>query len=396
MKLRHLLLILMLLLAACGGQDAATSPGNEYGSSGATDSSGGAAAPAATSAPAGEAAGAVDRSQLSEELYFYNWSDYIDPSLLEDFEAEYGVRVILDTYDSNEDMIAKVRAGNSGYDIVVPSDYAVSILAADGLAAPIDKSLLPNLVHLDEGLLDQPFDPGNAHSVPYMYGITGIAYNAQEFPNGIDSWNVLLDPAQAEQFQGRFSMLDDERETPGAALKLLGKSLNETDPAVLQQAQDILIAQKPFLAAYNSSDVNRKLASGEYALAHAWSGMAMQARNGLGDEFEGNPDIKFVIPKEGGMIWMDNAVILADSPNAYTAHVFLDFLMRPENAARNTEYIGYLTPNKDAVDLLSQEVKDLYAEGFAPDETVRQRLEWAQRVQGSTAFTDLWTAVKGE
>ena len=232
--------------------------------------------------------------------------------------------------------------------------------------------------------------------MPYMYGISGIAYNAKDFPNGIDSWAALLDPTQIEPFTGRFSMLDDERETPAAALKWLGSALNEEDPAVLQQAQDILIAQKPFLAAYNSSDVNRKLASGEYVLAHAWSGMAMQARNGLGEDFSGNPDIRFVIPKEGGMIWMDNISILKDSPNIYTAHVFIDFLMRPENAAQNTEYIGYLTPNKDAVPLLSQEVKDLYAEGFAPDETVRKRLEWAQRVQGNTAFTDLWTAVKGE
>jgi spermidine/putrescine transport system substrate-binding protein len=383
------MLLLALLLAACGGgaQDAG-SPGNEYGTGGeqSADTTGGGAA----------GADGVDRSRLSSELYFYNWSDYIDPALLEAFEAEYGVKVILDTYDSNEDMIAKVRAGNSGYDLVIPTDYAVSILAAEGLVTQLDKAMLPNLTHMDPALLDQYFDKGNTYSVPYMYGITGIAYNAKEFPDGIDSWAAILDPAQIEGFAGRFSMLDDERETPGAALKWLGKSLNESDPAVLTQAQEILIAQKSFLAAYNSSDVNRKLASGEYALAHAWSGMAMQARNGLGEEFAGNPDIRFVIPKEGGMIWMDNIAILNDSPNAYTAHVFIDFLMRPELAAQNTEYIGYLTPNKDAVALLSQEVKDLYAQGFAPDETVRQRLEWAQRMTGSTAFTDLWTAVKGE
>ncbi len=383
------IVILALLLAACGGGNEA-SPGNEYGSAGGEQS---ADTPGGTAATA---SGEVDRSKLSAELYFYNWSEYVDPALLEAFEAEYGVKVILDTYDSNEDMIAKVRAGNSGYDLVIPSDYAVTTLAQDGLVAPLDKALLPNITHLDPALLDQYFDQGNTYSMPYMYGISGIAYNAKDFPNGIDSWAALLDPAQIEPFTGRFSMLDDERETPAAALKWLGSSLNEEDPAVLQQAQDILIAQKPFLAAYNSSDVNRKLASGEYVLAHAWSGMAMQARNGLGEDFSGNPDIRFVIPKEGGMIWMDNISILKDSPNIYTAHVFIDFLMRPENAAQNTEYIGYLTPNKDAVPLLSQEVKDLYAEGFAPDETVRERLEWAQRVQGSTAFTDLWTAVKGE
>jgi len=394
MKLRYLALILLLLLAACGGQESAGSPGNEYGSAdGDTNSSG--AAPAATVAPAGESDG-VDRSKLSSELYFYNWSDYVDPALLEAFEEEYGVRIILDTYDSNEDMLAKVRAGNSGYDIVAPSDYAVQIMAAENLGAALDKTLLPNLTHMDEGLLDQYFDAGNAISVPYMYGITGIAYNTTEFPDGIDSWAALFDVARLEEYRGRVSMLDDERETPGAALKYVGKSLNDTDPAALQQAQELLIAQKPFLAAYNSSDVNRKLASGEYVIAHAWSGSAMQARNGLGDEFSGNPEISFVMPKEGGMIWMDNLVILADSPNVYTAHVFIDYLMRPEVAAQNTEYIGYLTPNADAIPLMSQEVRDLYAQGFAPDEAMYERLEWARRDEGSTAFTELWTVVKGE
>lgn len=131
-------------------------------------------------------------------------------------------------------------------------------------------------------------------------------------------------------------------------------------------------------------------------MAHAWSGMAMQARNGLGEEFDGNPDIEFVMPKEGGMIWMDNMAILADSPNQYTAHIFINFMLRPEIAARNTEYVGYLTPIPDAVPMLSQEVKDLYAQGFAPDEEMYQRLEWAVRNETTTAFTDLWTAVKGE
>jgi spermidine/putrescine transport system substrate-binding protein len=387
-------LIALLLLAACGGggQEAA-SPGNEYGSAGGEQPAGG----AATTGTTGEAAaGAVDSSRLSDELYFYNWSDYIDPAILEQFEEEYGVRVIVDTYDSNEDMIAKVRAGNSGYDIVVPSDYAVTIMATEDLVLDLDKSLLTNLTHINPELLDQPFDPGNANSVPYFYGITGIAYNSEFFPDGVTSWAALFDPANLPAIQGQFSMLDDERETPGAALKFLGHSLNTTDAAVLQQAQDLLIAQKPFLAAYNSSDVNRKLASGEYVIAHAWSGTAMQARSGLGDEFSGNPNIRFVIPDEGGMIWMDNLAILADSPNAYTAHVFINYLMRPEIAAQNTEYVGFLTPNTDAVELLSDEIKALYAEGFAPDDEVRQRLEWAQRMTGSEAFTDLWTAVKGE
>lgn len=380
------LLVLMLgLLAACGGGGGAASPGNEYGTGGADIQVGG--APTTVDG--------VDQSRLARELYFYNWSDYIDPQLLIQFEEAYGVRVILDTYDSNEDMIAKLRTGNSGYDIVAPSDYAVTIMATEGLAAPLDKTLLPNVIHIDPDLLDQPFDPGNVSSVPYMYGITGIAYNAAFFPDGIDSWAALFDRERIAPFRGKFSMLDDERETPGAALRYLGYSLNETDPAALKQVEELLIAQKPYLAAYNSSDTNRKLAAEEYVLAHAWSGSALQARSGLEEEFDGNPNIRFVIPQEGGMIWMDNLAIVADSPNSYTAHLFINFLMDPAVAAQNAGWTGFLTPNQAAVELLSAELKALYAEGFAPDDEVRKRLEWAERAQGSTAFTDLWTVVKG-
>jgi len=360
---------------------------------------------ACTAAPAPETTGngdtapatdGVDRSKLAKELYFYNWTDYVDPQILADFEAEYGVKVILDTYDANEDMIAKVAAGGSGYDIAVPSDYAVQTMVNAGLVQELDLSLLPNLVHIEPTLLNKYFDEGNKYSVPYMYGISGIAYNKSVFVDTPDSWAMIFEPANIEQYAGKFSMLDDERESPGAALRYLGKSLNETDPEALKQAQAILTAQKQYLAAYNSSDVNRKMSSGEYVMAHAWSGAAMQARNGLEGEFEGNPDIGFFIPKEGGMIWMDNMVILKDSPNAYTAHVFMNFVTRPAVSAQNTSYIGYLTPNKDAVPLLDQTVRDLYAEGFAPDAEVSKRLEWAVRNEETAIFSDVWTAVKGE
>jgi len=364
------LVLTLMLLAACGGGGGAQT----------------------TETPAG----GVDRNRLSRELYFYTWSDYIDPALLAQFEAAYGVRVIVDIYDSNEDLIAKLRAGNSGYDLVVPSDYAVSIMAAENLAAPLDKSLLPNLGRLDPDLLNQPFDPDNAISVPYLYGITGIAYNVKSFPAGLDSWSAVFDANAIAAYRGKFSMLDDERETPGAALRYLGHSLNETDPAILRQVEALLIAQKPYLAAYNSADVNRKLASEEYVLAHAWSGSALQARNGLEGDFAGNPDIRFVIPKEGGMIWMDNLVIVADSPNSYTAHVFINFLLDPAVAAQNVGWTGFLTPNRDALPLLPEDLQVLYAEGFAPDDEVRQRLEWAIRNEQTAVFTDLWTAVKGQ
>ncbi|NTW03848.1 MAG: spermidine/putrescine ABC transporter substrate-binding protein [Oscillochloris sp.] len=373
-----LLALLLPVLSACGAASTSTS------------------APVSESTTSSTAAGAVDMSKLSKELYFYNWSDYADPSILEDFEQEYGVKVIIDTYDANEDLLAKVRAGNSGYDIIAPSDYAVQTIAIEGLAQPLDKSMLTNLSHIDPELLGQYFDIQNTISVPYLLGITGIAYNTDAFPDGIDSWSALFDVAKLEQYKGKVTMLEDERETPGAALKYLGKSYNDTDPADLKLVQDMLIAQKPYLAAYNSADVNRKLASGEYVIAHAWSGHAMQARNGLGDEFSGNPKINFVIPKEGGSIWMDNLVILKDSPNAYTAHVFINYMLRPEIAARNADYIGYITPNKDAIPLLSQKVRDLYEAGYAPNEELMKRLEWIERNDTTTVFTDLWTVVKGD
>lgn len=364
--------VTVALLAACGSTPPTAEP---------------------TTAPAADG---VDRSQLAETLYFYNWADYVEPSVLESFREEYGVEVVMDIYDSNEDLLAKLRAGNSGYDVIVPSDYAVQIAVSEGLLAPLDRAQLSNMSNLDPAFLNLYFDEENAYSLPYHYGITGIAYNADVFPDGISSWAVLFDPAQVSQYAGKVSMLDDARETPGAVLKYLGASLNSTDPALLEQVAQILTEQKQYLAAYNSSDTYRKLASEEYVLSHIWSGTAMLARTGFDGEFEPNDKIRFVIPDEGGMIFMDNLAIVADSPNAYTAHVFMNYLMRPEIAARNTEYIGFLTPNVAALALVSDEINALWAEGFAPDEATLARLEWAVRSDESAAFDELWTRVKGE
>lgn len=412
-RLMALLLLAMLVVTACGGSSTAQPTAAPAG--GATNAPAAeqptvalapTAAPAAaqpTAAPAAEPAPAapaaelqVDKSKLSKELHFYNWTDYIDPDILTAFEQEYGVKVVMDLYDANEDMIAKVRSGNSGYDIVVPSDYAVDTMIQEKLLVSLDKALLPNIANLKKQNIDLYYDKGNTYSLPYFFGISGLAYNKSKITTAPDSWSALFDPAQIEKYKGEFSMLDDQRETPGAALKYLGKSLNDTDPADLKQVEDILKAQKPFLAAYNSSDVNRKLASGEYVIAHCWSGAALQARNGLGSDFEGNPDIVFVMPKEGGMIWQDNLAILADSPNSYTAHVFINYLLGAEVAAKNTEYVGYLTPNQAGEAMLSPEIQALYKEGFAPDEEMYKRLEWAVRNEKTTVFDNLWTALKGE
>jgi len=239
------------------------------------------------------------------------------------------------------------------------------------------------------------YDPGNAYSVPYFIGLTGIAYNKKFFPTPPDSWAALFDPKQLEPFKGKASMLDDERESIGAALVYMGKSINDTDPKDLQAAEDLLIAQKPLLAAYNSSDFNRKLASEEVVIAHAWNGGAGQAFTGL-DDFPGNPNIGFVIPKEGGTIWQDNMMIVGDSPNKYTAEVFINYMLDPQVGAKNTDYVLYGTPNLGAFKLLDPKTKAVYDAGFGPPSSeLIKRLQWIERSKANnTVFSDIWTRVK--
>jgi len=431
LKFLVLLLVALLVVTACGGgggaaqPTAATSGGAPTNAPQATAAPQPTAAPQATAAPqptsapeatkAPEATAApteaptaapaaelqVDKSKLSKELHLYNWSDYLDESILADFEKEYGVHVTQEVYDSNEDMIAKVRPGNSGYDIVFPSDYAVEIMWRDKLIQKLDKSLLPNMIHLKKENLDLYYDKGNLYSIPYNLGLTGIAYDKSKVSPAPDSWAVVFDPKEAEKYKGQFSMLDDEREVPGAALKYIGKSLNDTDPADLKKVEEILTTQKPFVANYDSSNVGRNLASGQLVLGHIYNNTAVQARLGLstGDQpFSGNPDIQFVFPKEGGTIWQDNACILAGIPeqNTYTAHVFLNYLMRPEVAAKNANFNLGVTPNADAEKFLDPKLVELYKEGFAPDADIIKRAEWIERNDKTSVFTDVWTKVKGQ
>ena len=430
LKFLALLLVAMMLVTACGGGGTTAQPTSAPSGSAPTNAPAAAeptaapaeptaaaaeptAAPAEPTAAAAEPTAAsaeattapaeameVDKSKLSATLNLYNWADYIDPAVLEDFEAEYGVKVTVDVFDSNEDMIGKVRPGNSGYDIVFPSDYAVDIMARENLLAELDKAMLPNLKNIKPDLLDLYYDKGNVYSIPYNTGLTGLAYDKSQFDTPPDSWGVVFDPAMSEQLKGQFSMLDDAREVPGAAMKYIGKSLNGTDEADLAKVEEILKAQKASskLSGYDSSNYSRQLSSGQVVIAHAYNNGALQARMGLeGDEgYPGNPNIGFFIPKEGGTIWQDNLCILADSPNAYTAHVFIDYMMRPEVAAKNEEYVLGLTPNAEAEKLLPAELQELFKEGFAPDAETLKRVEWIERNDKTSAYDDLWTRVKGE
>ncbi|HEX6289447.1 MAG TPA: extracellular solute-binding protein [Herpetosiphonaceae bacterium] len=344
-------------------------------------------------APGGTSTGEIDcgdKSKLGTTLHIFSWADYWpvedDNNLLADFQAACGVEVTLDTFPSNEDLAAKIRAGNSGYDIIVPSDYMVGILAEEGRLLKLDKSLIPNIANLDQNQMGLYYDPNNDYSLPYQYGMTGIAFNSKEVTPAPDSWAALFDPAQLKPYENKVSMLDDERESVGAALKYQGYSYNAIDPQELAKAKEVLLAQKPLLARYDSENVAAGLTSGEIVMAHAWNGAAALARSE-------NPDIQWIVPKEGGVIWQDNLAIPADAPEPYTAHVFINNVLDGKIGARITDFTYYLTPNKAAEPLVSEDVRQLQ---FYPDDEMRKRLEYIERKGDPALYSDIWTEIKGQ
>ncbi len=380
LRLLILSLLLLSILAGCGASG--TAPAAPSGESAAAPAP---AAPAAD-APTSERCG--DPSKLSDVLRFFNWADYIDEEIFAQFEAECGVKVTQDIYASNEDLIAKLQAGNAGYDLVIPSDYAVQILINASLLRPLEMANIPNAANIDPNLMGMYYDPENTYSVPYQWGTTGIAYNTTVYPEAPDSWAAIFDPAQVCEQKGFASMLDDERESIGAALKFLGYSYNDTDADHQAQARDLLLAQKECLAGYNSENYIQSLSSEEVMIAHAWSGGTAQARSE-------NENVKFFIPKEGGTIFMDNMSIPVDAPNAYTAEIFINYLLDPQIGAQLSNYTYYFTPNLAAQALLDPDYYALLESGgMLVDEAVLARLEWIKRDDQSIVFSDTWTAVK--
>ncbi|HXU80966.1 MAG TPA: extracellular solute-binding protein, partial [Polyangia bacterium] len=255
------------------------------------------------------------------ELNLYIWSGYIAPETVRAFEQRHGVRVNLDLYDSNEALLAKVQSGNAGYDVICPSNYVVQILMKQGLLRPLDHSALPHLPNLDPRFVDQPYDPGNRYSVPYFWGTAGIGYLKSRVGR-IDSWGAMWDP----RFRGRILMLDDPREALGAALKWEGQSFNATDEPRLRRARELLLRQKPLVKTYNSSNFEDVLLSGDVWLAHGWNGQFAKA-------MEQDPDVEYVIPKEGSSLFIDSLVVPAGAPHPELAHAFIDYTLEAEVAA---------------------------------------------------------------
>ena len=239
-----------------------------------------------------------DLGPLERELAIYIWSDYVAPDTIPNFEREFGVKVTMDFYDSNEEMLAKLQAGARGYDIVVPSSYIVEVLIATELAVPIHHRYLTNWSNLSPIFLDRSFDPGNRYTMPWMWGVTGFAYRRDKIPDPPPSWEIFLD----RHYRGKMTQMDDGRDVLGAWLRYRGHSLNSTDPAQLEAAKLDAIEAKKNLKAYISAPVKGQLISGDVWVAQLWNGDAEQARME-------QPQLDYVVPKEGCTLWLDSLVI---------------------------------------------------------------------------------------
>ena len=298
-----------------------------------------------------------------DTLTVYNWGDYVDPDLITAFEEETGIKVIYETFESNEAMLTKIAHGGNAFDVVVPSDYAINKMKEQGMLIPLDHSLLPNLQYIDQRFLDLPFDEGNQYSVPYFWGTLGIIYNSEMLDGRhLNSWHDLWD----ESLRNEVLLVDSAREVIGIGLDSLGYSLNDTDIGHLHQAQRKLFDLVPNVKAIVGDEIKMLLANEEAAVGLVWSGDAAL----IIDE---NPKLDYIIPVEGTNVWFDNMVIPTTARNVEGAHMFINFMLDPENAAQNTEYVGYSTPNRAALEYLPEEITS--DQRFYPGPEITDKME---------------------
>ena len=320
--------------------------------------------------------------QQPKTLHVYTWADYVKPELVARFEQEQGCTIVIDTFDSNEAMYAKLKAGAGGYDVITPSSYMVQVMHRQGMLLSLDHARLPNLANVDPEVLKIAIDPKMDHSAPYMMTITGIAYLGSKVADVRPSWAMFDRP----DLKGRATMLADMRETIGAALKFLGYSINSTNPVELAAARDVVIRWKKNLAKFENEQYKTGLASGEFLLVHAYSGDILQVQ-------EENEDIVFAVPEEGTSIACDDLVIPKDSKQADLAHRYINFLHDPKVAAENTEFISYLCPNKASYPLLSEETRANPAL-FVPAEVQAKSEVITDLGNDNVAYARVWDEIK--
>jgi len=367
-----------LLLAACGQQSGPP----------AAPADGQAAAPA----PAAEA----------KVLNVYNWSDYIAEDTIAGFEAETGIKVTYDVFDSNEVLEAKLLAGNTGYDLVVPSLSFLSRQIQAGVFQPLDKSKLSNYGNLDTDLLQRiaPKDSGNAHSVPYLWGTTGIGYNPEKVTAAlgedapVDSWDLIFKVENISKLQScGVALLDTPQEVIPIALHYLGEDPNSFDEEVIRKAEALLATVRPHITYFHSSQYINDLANGDICVALGWSGDVLQAAD-RAEEADKGVSVEYVLPKEGGPMWFDMLAIPKDARHPNNAHAFIDYLMRPQVAADITNYVAFASGNAAALELVDEEIRS--NENIYPTDEMEEKLFTFAVLppEVDRLYTRIWTTLK--
>ncbi len=332
----------------------------------------------------------------ARELHVYNWSDYLPDAVIEAFEARCGCDVIYDVYTSNEEMLAKLQAGATGYDILVPTDYAVATLIAQGQLLPLDRARLPNLKNIKPSFLDPSFDPGNRYSVPYAFGPTVLGFNTakmEEMGIPTDTWAAIFEPEHLEKLKGRVTVLDDFREIIGAALMYLGHSPNSTDRAHWEEAQALILRAKPYWAAFNASNYNTLLASGDIWLVHGYSMDVFQAAEEAA-EADNGIEIGYAIPKEGAFMSTDNLVVHKAAPEPELAFDFINFLLEGEQSAVLSNELGIGNPNAAATPFIDAEV--LADPVLSPSGEIIEKLQGIAELNAKDRrdLNRVWTEIK--
>ena len=334
------------------------------------------------------ACGDTTSANSAGQVIVYNWGEYIDPDVLTIFEDETGIKVVYDEFETNEIMYPKIEAGASDYDVICPSDYMIQKMVQNDLLEEINFDNIPNLANIGKQYLDQSraFDPDNKYSIPYCWGTVGILYNKTMVTEPVDSWSILWD----EKYKDNILMQDSVRDAFMVALKLNGYSMNSTNPDELNVAKQSLIEQKPLVQAYVIDQVRDKMIGNEAALGVIYSGEAIFTQRE-------NPDLEYVIPKEGTNIWIDSWVIPKGSKNKENAEAFINFMCREDIALKNFEYITYSTPNDAARALIEDE--DIKNSPIAfPTLADYENLETFQYLgeDADALYNQLWKEVKSE
>jgi putrescine transport system substrate-binding protein len=340
-------------------------------------------------------------AQRERSVNVYNWSDYIEPTIVDAFTAQTGIRVRYDNFDSNDTLETKLLAGKSGYDVVVPTAYFLERQIKAGIFQKLDKSKLPNLVNVWPDIAKHlaAYDPGNQYSVNYMWGTVGIGYNAAKAKQilgdeRIDTWDAVFAPGKLARFKDcGVHMLDSSDDILPAALHYLGRNANSSDPADLEKAADLVISVRPAVRKFHSSEYLNALASGEICFVVGWSGDIKQAQK-RAQEAKNGVEIAYAIPREGTQLFFDNLAIPKDARNVDEAHAFINYLLRPDVAAKNSNFLSYANGNLASQALIDPAILNDHT--IFPDEAAMARLYTinAHDARTTRVMNRLWTKIK--